>query len=51
MKRRKRKTKSDFKVIYEYIPSPDAAERVNKTFDIIFDKIDLFDFAQGRRQY
>jgi len=28
MKRRKRKNKPKFKVVYEYIPSPDAKERV-----------------------
>ena len=27
MKRRKRKNKPKFKVVYEYIPSPDAAVR------------------------
>ena len=45
MIRRKRKTKSKFKVIYEYISSPDAEERVNRAFDMLFDP---FDFAQGQ---
>ena len=42
MKRKKRKNKSEFKVIYEYVPSPDAEERVNRAFEIIFDKIEKF---------
>ena len=38
-KKRKRKTKPKFKVIYEYIPSPDAEERLNRAYDMLFDKI------------
>lgn len=37
---RKIKTKPKFKVIYEYVPSPDAEERVNRTFDMIFDEVE-----------
>lgn len=39
IKRRKRKAKPTFKVVYEYVPSPDAEERVNRTFAMLFDKI------------
>ena len=42
---RKRKTKPKFKVIYEYIPSPDGEERLNRAYDMLFDP---FDFAQGQ---
>ena len=40
MKRRKKKTRSRFKVIYEYIPSPDAEERLSRAFSMLFDKIE-----------
>ena len=40
MKRKKMRTKPKLKVIYEYIPSPDAEERVNRAFGMIFDKIE-----------
>lgn len=40
MKRKKRKTKPKFEVVYEYVPSPDAEERVNRAFDMLFDKIE-----------
>lgn len=32
---------TSFKVIYEYIPSPDAEERLNRAYDMLFDKIAL----------
>lgn len=31
---------SVFKVSYEYVPSPDAEERLNRAFGMIFDKIE-----------
>ena len=40
MKRGKRKTKPKFKMSYEYIPSPDAEERLNRAFSMLFDKIE-----------
>lgn len=40
MKRKKRNTKPKFKVIYEYVPSPNAEERVNRAFDMIFDEVE-----------
>lgn len=40
MKRRKRKTKPTLEVVYEYIPSPDAEERLNRAYDMLFDKIE-----------
>ena len=40
MKRRKRTTEPKFKMSYEYIPSPDVEERVNRAFDMLFDKIE-----------
>lgn len=40
MKRKKRNTKLKFKVVYEYVPSPDAEERVNRAFDMLFDEVE-----------
>lgn len=40
MKRKKRKIKSDFKVVYEYVPSQDTEERVNRAFDMLFDEVE-----------
>lgn len=31
---------SSFKVIYEYVPSPDAEERLNQAYYMLFDKIE-----------
>lgn len=35
---------------YEYIPSPDAEERVNRAFDMIFDKIEKYDYQEAERR-
>lgn len=29
---------SAFKMTYEYIPSPDGEERLNRAYDMLFDK-------------
>jgi hypothetical protein len=36
-------------VVYEYVPSPAAEERVNRAFDMLFDKIEKENYQNEKR--
>lgn len=40
MKIRERKNKPKFKVIYEYVPSPDGEKRLAEAYRMLFEKVE-----------